>query len=209
MGGRPTHALVTVACQAGVGVDSLRAFYVGLVAAADDHGVAVVGGDTAGLCDGAPSVFTVSLLGVVPAGKAVLRSGARPGDRIYVTGSLGGSFASGRHLSFEPRIEAGTWLRELGVSAMMDLSDGLGKDLPRMAEASGCGFMIDRGLLPLHPGCTVESAIGDGEDYELLVTCPRELPATCPGGLPLTRIGEMVEAGEGQSIEGGWEYFTS
>lgn len=92
---------------------------------------------------------------------------------------------------------------------MMDLSDGLGKDLPRLATASGCGFVIDQSLLPLHPGCSPKNAICDGEDYELLVASATQLPATCPGGLSLTRIGAIVSEGEGQAVEGGWEYFTN
>lgn len=207
MGGKPTHALVTVACSAEVQVDYMRTFYRGLVGAARGFGVAVVGGDTAGLPERSANVFTVSLIGTVPSGKAVLRSGASIGDALYVTGKLGGSLSSGRHLSFEPRIEAGSWLRTQRVSAMMDLSDGLGTDLPRMAGASGCGFVIDHDLLPLHPGSSVEDAIGNGEDYELLVASPHELPGSCPNGLPLTRIGKLVTQGEGQSTTSGWEYF--
>jgi thiamine-monophosphate kinase len=208
MGGRPTHALLTLACPNNVSVDSITLFYRGCVAAARRFDIAVVGGDTAGLPDrNAAAMFSVSLIGGVPAGKAVLRSGARCGDTLYVTGALGGSLSSGRHLSFTPRVEAGCWLRDQGVNAMMDLSDGLGIDLPRMAHASGCGFVIDPDDLPLHAGCTVADAMGDGEDYELLIASAVQLPARCPDGLPITRIGAMAPRGEGHACEGGWEHF--
>jgi thiamine-monophosphate kinase len=125
---------------------------------------------------------------------------------LFVTGRLGGS-GRGRHLTFEPRLEQGQWLaRHFAVHAMMDLSDGLGADLPRLARASGCGYHLDEAALPLEAGCTVTQGISEGEDYELLfalaprdaerlqILWPRKFP-----GLDVTEIGALTGAGEGKS----------
>src|SRR5690606_13447580 len=122
-----------------------------------------------------PAWFSIAALGQVSTAQAGTRSGGQPGDVLYVTGRLGGSFHSGRHLSFEPRLEEGRWLTEnFPVTAMMDLSDGLGADLPRLAAASGVGYHLDHEALPLHADCSVENALHDGEDYELLLALPAE-----------------------------------
>ena len=92
---------------------------------------------------------------------------------------------------------------------MMDLSDGLAKDLPRLARMSGCGFEIDRETLPLSEGVSVEEALGDGEDYELLFTSVDEIEGTWGTvfpNLPLTKVGFLV-AGSGEAIDGGWDHF--
>ena len=110
------------------------------------------------------------LSGSAPA-RPLLRSRAQSGDFICVTGKLGGSLKSKRHLTFEPRLAEGRWLAtQPAVHAMMDLSDGLGSDLPRLAKASQCSFALDRESIPRHKGCSLEEAISDGEDYELLLT---------------------------------------
>ncbi len=152
-------------------------------------GCPVVGGDIAS--GEAPLTLTVTVLGRPhPARGAVLRSGARAGDRVYVTGKLGGSLASGRHLAFEPRVREGAWLCDtLGerLHAMMDLSDGLGLDADRMARASGVVIELDAGVIPQHADCPDwQAALSDGEDYELLFTCDPEsaLPDACPGETP-------------------------
>ena len=105
--------------------------------------------------------------------RCVLRSGGRPGDALFVTGLLGGSLA-GKHLDFTPRLAEARWLTQhFHLRAMMDLSDGLGADLPRLAAASGCGFEL--GEIPCTPGCSRDSALGDGEDFELLFAAgPRD-----------------------------------
>lgn len=116
--------------------------------------------------------------------RPVLRSTARAGDLLAVTGVLGGSFPTGHHLSFIPRVREGGVLAASGLAtAMMDLSDGLGTDLPRLAAASGLGFRIHAELLPVRPGFTAAQAAGDGEDYELLGHVPSRRPgAGCPAG---------------------------
>ncbi|MEI6178394.1 MAG: AIR synthase-related protein, partial [Verrucomicrobiota bacterium] len=144
----------------------------------------------------------------------VLRSTAKPGQILLVTGSLGGSF-HGKHLDFTPRLKESDWLvSNFKPTAMMDLSDGLARDLPRLAAASGCGFVLAEGALPRTPGCTIAQALGDGEDYELLMAMEAERVvgllaewrAEFPG-LPLTVIGRLVEPGGGTTLVGGWDAF--
>lgn len=167
----------------------------------------LVGGDIAtgpDSPDGPALSLTVTAIGEVgPGERAITRSGARVGDAVYVTGRLGNSLASGRHLTFEPRVVDALWLREtLGddLHAMIDLSDGLGRDAARIARASGVSITVDADLLPLHadtPGW--RNALSDGEDYELCFVSARTLPegARTPGGTEITRIGAVVARPEG------------
>ena len=129
----------------------------------------------------------------------VSRARGKKGDDLFVTGRLGGSLRS-KHLRFVPRIEESRWLsKNFRVHAMMDLSDGLGVDLPRLAKASKLGFQIDKKKLPLAPGAEIDNAISDGEDYELLfaissrdrVRLERAWRKKFPR-LALTRIGSLV-----------------
>jgi thiamine-monophosphate kinase len=218
MGGRPLHALVTIAAGPSTPLEDLRELYRGIANAASTYGVSVVGGET-GKTLGA-LVCSVFLTGTVDRSRCLLRSGGRPGDRLYVTGRLGGSLQSGRHLDFEPRLEEAAWLAERQcVSAMMDISDGLGADAPRMARASGCGLEVDPSLVPCNPGCGVREAFGDGEDFELLLAVPVEKACGLESGwrerfpeVLLTQIGCLCEAGAGFQPEelfkkGGYNHF--
>lgn len=212
MGGTPGHALVTIALPADFEVERLSAIYRGLREAADCFGVSIVGGETAR--SPGPLFLSIALTGKVPADQCVLRSGGRPGDRLYVTGQLGGTLA-GHHLDFTPRLDAGRWLAEQGYpTCMMDLSDGLGSDLPRLARASACGFSLDRSALPCRPGRTPAEAIGDGEDYELLFAVAddrageleRAWPARFPE-LPLTGVGRLESTGM-TDLPHGFDHFA-
>lgn len=136
----------------------------------------------------------------------VLRSHATPGDLVCVTGSLGGWLESEHHLRFEPRVIEAAWLaRTLGphLGAMIDLSDGLGRDAARLADASGVRLELDADRLPpRRSGLTLESMLGDGEDYELCFTlrpdAGRSLPACSPEtGVPFTIVGRVLGPGEG------------
>jgi len=188
-------------------------FLDGLLALAAVHKIPLAGGD---LSESPIAIADIMLVGTVPAGHALLRSGARSGDRIYVTGSLGGaaaelaalgkspeSFAGATtatqilpHLYPQPRIAQGIRLRKLASSAM-DLSDGLSTDLAHICEESGVAAEIDAANIPLGSGATLEMALHGGEDYELLFTAqvstrvPRMIlgvPVTCIGRIkPLTR----------------------
>lgn len=213
MGGWPAHALVSLAVESDRSLAEVDGWYAGLTEAAAAFGCSIVGGETTRL-PFAGAVITVSITGTVAPGECVLRSGAAPGDRIVVTGSLGGSFASGRHLAFTPRLREARWLvTHHRPMAMMDLSDGLGSDLPRLAAASGVGYRVESNTLPCHAGSTFEEAAGDGEDYELLFTIRPEAvgelmadwSAAFPG-TPLTVIGEIAAEGAG-SLPRGWEHY--
>lgn len=173
MGGEPRHALVTVAVPRTQPVRWLEGLYAGLGRAARRHGVGIVGGETAR--SPGPVFIDIALTGEVERRQCIRRSGGKPGDVLYVTGRLGGSIA-GKHLDFQPRLAEARWLsRECRPTAMMDLSDGLASDLPRLAAASGCAFELDPAAVPRTRGCTVENALSDGEDYELLFAVPQRL----------------------------------
>lgn len=165
-------------------------------------GAPLVGGDIAAGPAGSPLVLGISLVGV-PHGTrgAVLRSGARVGDEVWVTGKIGGSLVSGRHLTFEPRVREGTRLCDaLGANlhAMMDISDGLGRDAGRMAAASGVRILIEGSRVPLHAEAKdVLSAAADGEDYELLFCAAA---GSKIDAVIATRIGRVI-AGSGCGLE--------
>lgn len=217
MGGSPRFGLATGALPRGF--DHGDALFERLHHWAGAMGCPLVGGDIA--ATEGPMVLTVTVLGLVHSSRGpVRRSDARPGDSVYVTGALGGSLASGRHLSFTPRVAEGAWLCDaLGecLGAMIDVSDGVGRDAGRIASASGVCVEIDARALPRHAEVRDwAAAASDGEDYELLFTARGEVPEACPAtGVPITRIGHVV-AGSGcvflegsQRIDGremGWDH---
>jgi thiamine-monophosphate kinase len=213
MGGRPGQALVTLILPSETEIAWVEAVYAGLYQLARQHGVSVVGGETT---RGKERILSVALTGGVSAKRWAARGGGRLGDVLLVTGKLGGSIG-GRHLKFEPRLEQGQWLVEhFPIHAMMDISDGLAKDLPRLAGGAGLGFRVDLGRLPRHRGCSVEQAWGDGEDYELLMAVPKrclkrlqtEWGERFPR-VPLTAIGGLVEAEASTGgAAGGWDPFV-
>ena len=196
MSGRPQFALVTLIVPAEREARWTREIYRGLQRVADRFAVAIVGGETSEI-DG-PAVISVSAVGTVEKKRWVSRAGGKAGDALFVTGKLGGSIRK-KHLKFIPRIEEARWLTaNFRIHAMMDLSDGLGADLPRLAKASGLGFAVEKSALPRTPGCSIEEAINDGEDYELLFAlAPKDTVSLqikwrkkFPR-LPLTRIGSL------------------
>ncbi len=157
----------------------------------------------------------MSVIGQVEPQRLVTRSGGHPGDLLFVTGRLGVPLAR-HHLDFVPRVPEGRWLSAQGsVRAMMDLSDGLAADLPRLASASNCGFEIDPARLPRRRGCDAKQALGDGEDYELLLAVPPRLSQNSrPVGsavfprCALTEIGRLTKPGAGtQSLPPGFDHF--
>ena len=194
MSGRPQFALVTLVVPARREVAWTRELYRGLQRVAKRFGVAIVGGETSAT-DG-PAVISISVTGTVEKDRWISRRGGKAGDALFVTGRLGGSLRR-KHLNFIPRIEEARWLTaNFHIHAMMDLSDGLGADLPRMARASGLGFVIDEQKLPRTRGSSIAEAINNGEDYELLFALsPNEATELEKKWrkkfprLPLTRIG--------------------
>ena len=211
MGGLPEHALVTLLIHPSRPVGLAEGIYRGIHALATEFGISVAGGETSSLpYDGL--VINVALTGKTERGTAVLRSGGRAGDLLYVSGVLGGSFESGHHLDFVPRVRTARALKAAGIipTAMMDLSDGLATDLPRLAAASRCGFDIDTALLPCRKGCSTEQALTDGEDYELLMALPptaAQRLADFVSDCPLTCIGKLTETGR-SDLGCGWQHFA-
>jgi thiamine-monophosphate kinase len=179
MAAKPVAALVSL-CLPNKGGESLtKELYAGLLSTAAKYNVAIAGGDT-NSWDG-PLVISVTALGEVQPGREWRRSGARPGDLILVTGSLGGSIL-GSHLTFQPLVEESLWLAErLPVHAAIDVSDGLSLDLARIAEASGVAACVRVDQVPVseaakrlaherNNGVTaLEHALGDGEDFQLIL----------------------------------------
>jgi len=213
MGGVPEYALITVAASPKTEVAWLKLFYAGMLGLAKKFEVNIVGGETAR--SPGPFFCSVTLTGTVDAEHCITRSGGQAGDALYVTGRLGGSIR-GKHLAFTPRIAEAQWLvQKFPLHAMMDLSDGLGSDLPRLAQASGTGFMVYEEKIPVTKGCTTQNALADGEDYELLFAIsPRDAKRLETAWkkrfprLPLTRIGELSAPYTQPSAPHGFDHFA-
>ncbi len=214
MGGKPEHFLITLALPPETAVAWVEALYQGIADCLEKWGGTLAGGETTSVPRGSAAVISIAATGSVPRSHLVLRSTAQVGDVLFVTGHLGGSI-HGKHLDFTPRLREAEWLvTHHKPTAMMDLSDGLAKDLTRLAAASYCGFFIEENALPLTPGCTISQALGDGEDFELLFAIqPEQAPALLAAWpfpeLPLTRIGKLVRVDQGTPLTGGWEHFRS
>ena len=216
MGGRPERFLVTLALPPETLVAWAEDLYRGMGDCLSKFTSVLAGGETSSVPAGSAPVISIAATGNVMRSDLVLRSTGRPGQILLVTGNLGGSLL-GKHLNFTPRLQQTNWLVSyFKPSAMMDLSDGLAKDLPRLAQASGCGFVIDENHIPCSPGCDVTAALGDGEDFELLLAMePGKVPALLDAwagqfpDLPLTVIGRLVEKGAGESLTGGWDHFVA
>lgn len=204
MAGRPTASLVAVALPVGFGEARAKALFDAMRAAAESFGVPLIGGDIAmHVHPTAPLVCSVTVLAEPATARgAVMRCGATPGDSIYVTGSLGGSLQPdglGRHLTFTPRVAEGIALAELlgeRLHAMIDISDGLGRDASHLAQRSNVRIEINSEALPCHAGCDWMRAMRDGEDYELCFAASGDVPRTV-AGTPITAIGRVVAPGDG------------
>ena len=214
MGGEPTAAFLSLALPGNLPQRWVDRFLSGLLRLAKQFNVQLAGGDTAGSPDGV--LADIIVVGRVLKGKAFLRSKARPGDAIYVTGELGsaawtlhqlregGLAALGKarsryrahaaHFYPQPRIKVGWWLREHGVvSAAIDISDGLSTDLGHICEESGVGAVLYSEAVPHAGAVDLNYALHGGDDYELLFTAPasRAVPGKI-AGVPVSRIGEIV-----------------
>jgi thiamine-monophosphate kinase len=223
MGGKPVAAFLSLGLPAKLPQRWVDGFFSGFRKLGDEFNVVLAGGDLAESPDGV--LADVVVIGMVPKGKAILRSGARAGDRIYVTGELGGSAATlellkmrrvraeyyPRHFRPVPRVAIGTWLREHGVvAAMIDTSDGLSTDLAHICEESRVGAEVDADLVPRasigKPGVEVNSrfALHGGEDYELLFTSRKQkrVPDRI-AGVRVTEIGRIVRGSGVHLWDGG------
>ena len=220
----PHFALITLIASKQTEVEWVRKLYRGLRRAAKRFDVSIVGGETSsspGLI-----VISVSVAGFVEKDRWVSRRGGKAGDDLFVTGQLGGAIKQ-KHLRFIPRIAESRWLtKHFSIQAMMDLSDGLGIDLPRLARASKVGFKIEMENLPLAPGAKIGDAISEGEDYELLFAISPSQSKRLQRAwkrkfskLPLTRIGQLRQTSnppedgfaaaniKDQTLPGGYVHF--
>ncbi len=194
MGAAPQWLLVNVVAPAELEFSYLEGIYQGMTALCGRFGANIIGGD---LARGPHVEIHVFATGVLPSGSALLRSGAHAGDAIYVTGPLGCSL-EGRHLDFIPRVEEGIFLRESGrVSSMMDISDGLATDLRHILEQSGVGADLAANQIPRNG--TLEQALYDGEDFELLFAVASQQVGpllegwSCRFGPAPVRIGRITD----------------
>jgi thiamine-monophosphate kinase len=250
MGGWPRWALIALACPDETSAEEIEAFYEGIHALATEHEVTIVGGDTSS----SPRGWTVNVTLLGQAAKPRLRSTARPGDLVAVTGPLGRSAAglavlergappsvpavlladvTGAHLRPAPRVREGRWLGEAdGVTAMIDVSDGLATDIGHIAESSGVGAKVDLSRVPVSDAVrrVAESldadaltwATGGGEDYELLLACSAQAIDHIADGLAratgttLTVVGEFTsgsgvrfvdQTGREAVVGEGWQHF--
>jgi thiamine-monophosphate kinase len=234
MGARPVAAFLslglprklTLECKTGHG-SWVQRFLDGLLALAEHNKTPLAGGD---LAESPIAMADIVLVGAIPRGRAMLRSGAQPGDLLYVTGALGGAAVGlaslaelaaahpnrtsppripkkleaqlAPHLYPQPRIAQGLWLRRRGlVSAALDVSDGLSTDLTHLCQESCVSAEIEATLLPLHPAATQAQALHGGEDYELLFSAPAK--ARVPrsiAGVKITRIGRITKPRANQPV---------
>ena len=214
MGGWPTAALATVVLHPDTPLAFAQGIYRGFRKAGREFDFPLVGGETSRAPRAGGNVISVSMLGSVEPSCCVLRSTARAGDAVFVTGRLGGS-GNGRHLNFRPRLKQARWLvQNCKPTAMMDLSDGLAKDLARLTAASGLGHTIDRDALPRNRGCSIDQALHEGEDYELLLTLRPNAAKTIADRwklqfprVLLTRVGTVL-AEPAAPPRGGWDHFA-
>ncbi|MBI1345790.1 thiamine-monophosphate kinase [bacterium] len=202
MGARPTAAFVSVALPRTFPGQQIERMFQGLFDLAEEFEVVIAGGDT-NSWDG-PLVVSITAMGDVTEHGAVLRSGARPGDSIYVTGACGGSL-QGRHLTFTPRVREALWLQhQFPLHAMIDISDGFAADLHHILDESGVGAIISGEIVPVHADIPSDwsaeqrltAALSDGEDFELLFTTPvSDLPNSCLNAhpqTPITKVGVVT-----------------
>jgi thiamine-monophosphate kinase len=220
--------LISLAAPGDLDWSWLDEFFQGIESACDRFGVVLAGGDSSS----SELIFVdVSMIGSVPSGHAVRRSGAKAGDAVYVTGTLGGSVlgfellrsgdtansAVKRHLFPEPRHKAGSAVGGK-AHAMIDVSDGLSTDLMHILEESQVSARIYKDRLPAWPGAEDRHILHGGEEYELIIVAP-DLPQTIEG-IAVTRIGEIIESqmehhqiflidGTRQAVlpPGGWQHF--
>ncbi|MDD4879656.1 MAG: thiamine-phosphate kinase, partial [Candidatus Omnitrophica bacterium] len=205
MGGIAKYAVVSLGLPKKLGVEFIDEVYRGIKALAGRFNVEIVGGDTN---SSGKLVIDVAVLGFVEPDKAAFRSGARPGDIICVTGALGGSYKSKRHLVFTPRLKEARYLvNNFKITSMIDISDGLSTDLNHIAKESGAGACIYEELIPVSKGARgVNAALNEGEDFELLFTMPlaeaRRLARKNLelNGVRISQIGEMLDKKIGVKI---------
>lgn len=206
MAARPLAAVIALALPRDGALALAQRLYEGLIPLAEQYDIAIAGGDTN--CWDGPLVISVTVIGELSSTAPLLRSGAQPGDSIVVTGRFGGS-RLGHQFDFDPRVAEAQWLAaHVPLHAGIDCSDGLLLDLSRLAKASGCGALVDLSRVPVAPAAeewarqcndgstALEHALGDGEDFELILAMPTLSAEKIVGQQPLdcglTIIGQFV-----------------
>jgi thiamine-monophosphate kinase len=200
---QPIASVATVALPMGVGLEYAKELYLGMESAAAAFDCAIVGGDTSSW--NGKLAMTVTIFGRADGIVPITRSGARPGDGVFVSGALGGSLL-GRHIAFTPRVKLARELaRHHRITAMIDISDGLSRDLRHICRQSGVGVIIAAAAVPIHADAVAMSADGrsplqhalhDGEDYELLLTSPDDLPGVTRIGIITAELEILLRDGD-------------
>ncbi len=207
MGGVAKYAMISLGLPRKLSVEFIDGLYRGIKALAGKFDIEIVGGDTN---SSNKLVIDVAVLGFTEPDRLATRSGARRGDIICVTGSLGGSYKSKRHLTFTPRLkEARCLVKNFRVNSMIDISDGLSTDLNHIAKESGLGARVYEELIPVSKDAKgINSALNEGEDFELLFTIPLSGARRFTGkdlrvnNVKVTPIGEMLGRPSGVKMIG-------
>ena len=201
MGGEPKWLVVSIGLPKNISLKYIESIYRGIRKAASKYKVNITGGDTV---SSAKLVINVTMIGSVKKKNLLLRSGAKLGDAIFVTGVLGNAVKSGKHFKFTPRLqEAQVLVNNFKIHSMMDISDGLSGDLGHIMEMSKAGVIIYEKYLPLAKGASLKAALSEGEDFELLFTAPKDQACCILKKFPrlcktrVSCIGEIIKPGFG------------
>jgi len=204
MGGVPKWLIVSIALPKDLEAVYIDNIYKGIKKAASKFNVNIVGGDTV---SSSKLVIDVAMVGSVKKSNLKKRSNAKQGDAIFVTGALGNSVKSGKHLKFTPRLkESQVLVNNFNINSMMDISDGLSGDLWHILEMSKAGAVVYEKYMPKAKGASLDSAFNEGEDFELLFTAPKKealrIMEKFPffSKTPVTCIGEIIKAGFGLTL---------
>ena len=201
MGGIPKYAVVSLGVPPSCSWSLVSQIYRGIQKTAKKFNIGIVGGDT---IKSRKIIINIALVGEVKKSELVYRKGARSGDQIFVTGPLGGSLSSGKHLRFNPRVAEAQYLVKKGKpTAMIDISDGLAADLGHILSESRVGAIIEERLIPKRQGSGLKQALYDGEDFELLFTLPpaKARPLQEKSNFKFYHMGEIISKSRGLQLK--------